>query len=378
MRTTTLASLVLLVSTSAACGGEQPPPPMPPPPPSAPMPMQPTSTAEAPPAPPPKPSLADLIPVNLKNVTEALNAHDAPKYAMSCTPDAVDTPYGGPEAHGREEIAKMIQPFFDMSSDIKGGAAHVWAKGNVVAVDWVSAGTMTGDFMGMKASKKPFGGHRLVVATLNDDGLASQIHEYADFPGLMAQLKGAKDAPAVPALPLSPEMHMAKGTPDEDKLVDWLRTANDTFNKDDAKAMSPLFATGGDVTFYFMGGKVLKAGAEIDKFHTDYFKAIPKAQFSIANAWGIDGFVVAERTISGKLTGRLGPLAPTNKDVTLHAGEIYQTTADGKINHAWAFGNMAEAAPPPPPPPLPAPAKAAAPAKATAPAAGAPPAPIKN
>jgi hypothetical protein len=376
MRMKSLATLVVLASAFAACGGEEPPPPQPPPPPPVAPPPPPAPTAEAPPAPPPKPSIAELVPVSMKNVTDAFNAHDAQKFAANWTADAVDTEYGMPDMHGRDEIAKSVQGLFDMSSDVKGGAASVWSKGNVVVVDWVAAGTMTGDFMGTKASKKPFGGHRLVIGSLNDDGLMTQTHVYTDVPGMMAQLKGAKDAPPVPSVPAMAEMHPAKNSPEEDKLVDWFKATNDTFNKDDAKALSATMAPEADLTVLFMGGKVIKAGKELDKFHGDLFRAIPKAQWSISNAWGIDGFVLAERTMTGTLKGRLGPLPATNKDVTLHLGEVLVPTADGKISHAWAFANMAEAAPPPAAKAAPAP-KAAAAAAGPAAAPKAAPAPKK-
>jgi hypothetical protein len=351
MRMKSFATLAVLASALAACGGEEPPPPQPPPPPPAAPPPPPPPTAEAPPAPPPKPSLADLIPVTVKNVTDAFNAHDAQKFAANYTADAVVTEYGAPaEEHGRDDIVKGIQMLFDFSSDVKGGAAHLWSKGNVLIVDWVTAGIATGDFMGAKATKKPFGNHRLIVAQLNDDGAMTGSHVYSDFPPLVAQVKGAKDAPPVPMLPTTTEMHWAKNSPQEDKLVDWIKAENDVFNKDDVKALSGLFAPDGDVTFQFMGGKVVKAGKELDKFHTDFLRAIPKAQFAIVNAWGIDGFAIVERTISGTQKGRLGPLPASNKDLTLHVADVLLPTDDGKISHAWAFGNMAEAAPPPPMP----------------------------
>jgi hypothetical protein len=368
MELKSLATLVVLASAFVACGGEEPPPPQPPPPPPV-APPPPPATAEAPPAPPPKPTLADLVPVTLKNITDAFNAHDAQKFAANYTADAVVTDYGAPaEAHGRDDIAKSTQTLFDLSSDVKGAAAHVWSKGNVVVVDWVTAGTATGDFMGAKPTKKPFGNHRLIVAQANDDGVMTGSHGYSDFAGVMAQIRGAKDAPAVPAVPATTEMHSAKNSLDEDKLVDWFKADNDAFNKGDPKAMSALFAPDGDVTFQFMGGKVLKVGPELDKFHADLFKAIPNAQFSIVNAWGIDGFVIAERTISGKQKGRLGPLPASNKDVTLHVADVLLPSADGKISHAWAFGNLAEAAPPPAAKPAAAPkAAAAAPAGSAVP-----------
>jgi uncharacterized protein (TIGR02246 family) len=296
--------------------------------------------------------MAELVPMTLKNFTEAFNAHDAAKFAAQFAPDAVTTEYGGMDAHGREEIQKQVQMFFDMSSDAKGAAASLWGKGNMVAVDWVTAGTMTGDFMGIKASKKPIGGHRLVIGTLGDDGLMTMSHEYMDFPGLMAQMKGAKDAPEVPSVPATTAMHMAKGTPEEDKLVEWVKTFNDAFNKDDPKAVTAMIAPEGDVQFFFMGGKVLKAGKELDKFSADFRKAMPKAQWAIVSSFAADGFVVAERTQTGTMKGKMGPVPPTNKEVTIHVAEIFQPTADGKLSHGWAFGNMGELMPPPKAPPM--------------------------
>jgi predicted ester cyclase len=347
MRIQLLAALVILAPAFAACGGEEPPPPQaPPPPPVASTPPPPASTAETPPPAPPKPTMADLMPVTLKSIGDAFNAHDSQKFAANFTTDAVHTDVGFGDSHGRDEIAKGLQAFFDASSDAKGAAAHTWAKGNTAAVDWVVAGTMTGDFMGMKASKKPIGHHSLIISTLNDDGLVTQAHVYGDGPGMMAQMKGAKDAPEVPTLPTANDMHWAKNTPDEDKLVDWAKGFSDTFNKDDAKLLSPSFAADADVTFFFLGGKVIKAGKDLDKFHADFFKAIPKAQFAVSSVWAADGFVVGERTLTGTMKGRLGPMPASNKDVTLHVADVFQTTADGKVAHAWAFGNMVEMMPP--------------------------------
>ncbi len=348
MRMKMLATLVVFAPAFAACGGEEPPPPQapPPPPPAMSAPPPPASTAATPP-PPPKPTMADLIPATLKSVTDAFNAHDAQKFAANFTADAVHTDVGFGEAHGRDEIAKFIQGFFEASSDVKAGAAHTWAKGNMVAIDWVEAGTMTGDFMGMKASKKPIGHHSLVISTLNDDGLITQARVYGDGPGMMAQMKGAKDAPEVPAVPTANDMHWAKNSPDEDKLVDWAKSANDTFNKGDPKELSAMMAPDGDITFYSMGGKVIKAGKDLDKFHADFMKGVPKATFAISNVFAADGFVIEERTMTGVMKGKLGPVPPTNKEITIHEAAVIQPTADGKVSHVWAYGNMAELMPPP-------------------------------
>lgn len=148
-------------------------------------------------------------------------------------------------------------------------------------------------------------------------------------------------------MPASTDMHFAKNSPDEDKLVDWAKSFNDAFNKGDPKAVTAMVAPDAEMTFQFMGGKVIKAGKDLDKFSADFMKAIPKAQWTVSNAWGIDGFAIVERSYTGKMTGKMGPVPPTNKDVTVHVAEIFQPTADGKVAKGWAFGNMGELMPMP-------------------------------
>ena len=370
MRSIYRATLALAGFALAACGGEQPAPQPPPPPPPAPPVVASAASTEAPPA--AKPTQAELIQKTMQSFGDAMNAGDSAKVATLFATDGEWNAYGFDEMHGREAIQKGAQQWADMSKDAKGAPKRVFMKGNVVASEIVFAGTMTGDFMGMKATKKPFGLGDLLVISFNDDGLIASIHDYFDGPGFMAQLQGKKDAPPLAAPPTAaPEMHVAKGTPEEDKLADWLKGTIDTFNKDDAKALSPLMAPEGDVTFYLMGGKNIKTGKDLDKFHADLFKAVPNAKWAVTSAWGIDGYVVDERLFTGTLKGRLGPVPPTNKDFTSHIGEIIQPSADGKYEHAWVYGNPMEMAPPPPPKAAPADAAAKPKAAAAKPAAGA-------
>src|SRR5579884_1707914 len=233
-----LAALTMTAFALGACGGEEPAPqlPAPPPPPAA----APSATASATPPPepapppPPKPTLADAVPQTMKGMDDAFNAHDAKKLMSFFTEDCAASAYGAPDAHGRDEMTKGIQALFDAVGDAKSATTRVWTKGNVAVAEIVWAGTMTGDFMGMKASKKPVGQVRLHVMTFNDDGLVKELHEYGDDAGLMAQMGGKKGAPPVPTLPTNPpEIHVAKGTPDEDKLADLAKGMDDAFSKDD-------------------------------------------------------------------------------------------------------------------------------------------------
>ena len=221
---------------------------------------------------------------------------------------------------------------------------RAWSKDNVVVVEMAWSGTMTGDFMGMKASKKPVGQIRVGVLWFNDDGLVKEQHEYGDDAGLMAQMAGKKGAPAVPVLPTNmPEMHLAKGTPDEDKLVDIAKAMDPLFSKDDVKAAVASNADDADYWVNVSGGPATKGKKDIAKDLGDFFKAFPDQKWTTVNAWGIDGFAIIEHTMTGTQKGALGPLRASNKEVKdWHWIDVVQPSADGKVQHGWGYANLVE------------------------------------
>jgi ketosteroid isomerase-like protein len=345
MRSTTRAILSLTTLAAIACGGQQAAPLSPPP---APPPAE-TASAAPPPAdttppPPPKPSLAELIPQTLKGIGDAFNAHDAKKLMSYYADDASFQAYGMPEGHGREDGVKMMQGFFDAVSEVKSAATRVWIKGNIAASELVWSGTMTSDFMGIKASKKPIGASRLHILWFNDDGLVKEVHEYADEAGTLAQMKGAKGAPPVPTVPASPpEVHVGKGTPDEDKLADWAKGLDEVFSKDDVKAVTATMADDADYWLNISGGPATKGKKDMTKELTAWFKAFPDQKWMPTNAWGIDGYAIIEHTLSGTQKGPMGPIPASNKPVSnWHWVDIMQPNADQKMLHGWGFTNLVE------------------------------------
>ncbi len=329
----------------AACATPAPPPPAPPPPPPLASASAAPPPADTTPAPPPKPSLAELIPTALKGIGEAFNAHDGKVIATYFTEDAVTEDYGEPVAHGRAELTKAMEDLFATFSDSKSVPTRVWIKGNVVVAETVWTATMTGDFMGMKATKKPVGQYRVDVMTFNDDGLVKEMHEYGDDAGFMAQMAGKKGAPPVPVLPTSmPELHIAKATPDEDKLADWGKAMDDAFSKDDAKAVTAGTADDADYWINISGAPATKGKKDLTKELEAWFKSFPDQKWTTVNAWGVDGFAIVEHTVTGTQKGKLGPLPPSNKEVKdWHWIDIMQPTADGKLQHGWGFANLVEA-----------------------------------
>jgi ketosteroid isomerase-like protein len=278
----------------------------------------------------------------LKALGDAFNAHDPQKLAALMTDDVTIVGYG--PAHSKADYVTHLGEFFGAVSDVKAAATRAWQKGNVVVVEDVWAGTMTGDMHGMKATKKPVGAMIAQVYTFNDDGLVKELHQYADMGGVMAQMKGTKGAPAVPTVPTNPpEMHMAKASPDEDKLGDLGKLIDATMSKDDAKASIDGLADDADVWMNITGQPATKGKKDLTKELTNWFKAIPDQKWTTTNSWGVDGFTIVEHTVSGTQKGALGPIKASNKPVTdWHFLEIVQPSADGKIQHLWSYGNVVE------------------------------------
>lgn len=343
MRSTIVAALTVTL-TLAACGGEEPPPQPPPPPP----PPTETAVATPPPAdttppPPPKPALAELMRDAMKGIHESFNAHDAAKMASFVTDDVAVYDYGGAETHSKADFQSGMSQLFQSFSDAKTASDRVWKKGNVVIAEVTWTGTMTGDMMGMKATNKPVGQMRVHIYFFSDDGLVKELHEYADGAGLVAQIEGKKTAPPVPTLPTNPpEMHLATGDADQDKLIDFVKAGDDAFNKDDPKAVLAGTADDADVWLNF-GGPAMKGKNELSVGLKRWFNAFPDQKWTTVNAWGIDGFGIIEHTMSGTQKGPLGPLRATGKPVSnWHWVDILQPAADGKMQHDWGYANLVE------------------------------------
>ena len=334
MRSIMLAALTVTTLALTACGGEAPPPDAPAPPPPPPV-------DTTPPPAPPKPALSDLIPVALKGIGDAFQAHDAAKMSQLFTDDAAVYTYGGGETHSKGDLATGLGQLFAAFPDAKSNATRVWIKGNVAISELVWSGTMTGDMGPFKATGKAVGAPRVHVMMFNDDGLIKEMHEYGDDMTTMMQAQGKKDAAPVPTIPTNPpEVHIGKGTPDEDKLVTWAKGLDDTWSKDDPKAMVAVFAADGDMSN--LGGPVAKGSKALLKDLTPFYKAFPDSKFTPTNAWGIDGFAIIEHTFTGTHKGALGPFPASGKSINVHVVDIWQPTADSKVQHDWGYFNMAE------------------------------------
>jgi predicted ester cyclase len=279
----------------------------------------------------------------MKGMGEAFAAHDATKMATFVTDDVDVQEYGHPETHSKGEFQSAMGQLFQWFPDMKTVPTRIFVKGNVVVAEVVWTATMSNPVMGIKATNKPVGGMRAHVYFFNDDGLVKEMHQYGDGAGVTAQMMGQKGAPPVPLLPTNPpEMHVAGASPESDKLGDWARGVDDLFNKDDAKAVLEKTADDADYWLNF-GGPTMKGKKEMEVGLKGWFKAFPDQKWTPNGAWGYEGFAIIEHTVSGTHKGALGPLPASGKAVKdWHFLDIMVPTADGKLQHGWAYANLFE------------------------------------
>ena len=286
------------------------------------------------------------MPEAIKGIYDASNAHDAAKEATYLSDDFVVSFYGTFETHGKAAFVEGATKSTQLWSDMKFAPTRIWMKGNVAVVEFTWTGTWRGPLPGDTANIKGVsaGAKRADVYVFDDDGRAKEQRIYLNRMGVKAQREGAKNAPPLEQPPTaSPEMHVAKGTADEDKLVAWAKKIEDAFNTDDVAQVTPFLAD--DVQYETWGVPPIKGKKDNVQDLQRFFKAFPDQKWTPINVWGTDGFVVIEHVLTGTQKLPYGRFTKvTGKPVTgQHFLQIWQPNADGKLVHVWSYSNPLEA-----------------------------------
>ena len=274
---------------------------------------------------------------------DAVNAHDADKTARLFAEDCVVDSYLGGEIRGRDALSLDLQKTFGAFGDLKLALLRGWVKGNVVASEVAWTGTMTGDFMGLKASHSPAGLYALRIMHLGDDGMVKEMREYGDAAGLVAQMTGKKLAPPPPIPPANTlALHVAKGTPEEDQLAVWAKGLDDAYAAGDAKSVVAAMSDDADYWTNF-GGPAIKGKQALAKSVASWLKAFPDQKWEATDAWGADGFAIVEHSMSGTQKGAFADHAASKKPVARwRRVDILQPAVGGTVLHGWGFTNVME------------------------------------
>jgi steroid delta-isomerase-like uncharacterized protein len=344
MRKMACGAMLVAVPISA-CGGERDAVP---PPQASPSPLVaagPPSAEPAPPLPAPEPAKPLLIDLQKQAIAArgaAMNAHDARKFSELYALDATINEYGLGEAKGREAIAGGLQKAFDGFPDFKIAVSKVFVKNEVLAQEWIITGTHTGEFNDAKPTNKTIGVRVGSVLTFTPEGLIETERRYWDTSTLLSQL-GLTKAPARPVATLpsaEPEWHIAKGTPEEDKLVEVAKAISGAFER--KSEASFLGALSENVSWSNVTQpKDISSKADAKQFFALFTRAFPDAKFSSDALFGVGDVVVSESAMTATHVGALGPLKPTKKPVTIHGLDIL-VVKDGKLASGSSYANSLE------------------------------------
>ncbi len=176
---------------------------------------------------------------------DAVVAHDAKKYASFYTSDGLVKRAGSPDLTGQDAITAEVQKAFDAFPDLKVAATRIFLKDDTAILEWTQTGTNTGTgLMGGKSTGKPVGFNALGVLKFTPDGLVKEEHDYYDIPTILGQLGISKEkARPVATLPTAAvEVHVAKGTPAEDKNVATSKAVQKMFETHDDKGFADVTA----------------------------------------------------------------------------------------------------------------------------------------
>jgi predicted ester cyclase len=341
MRRICLALALVALTTAVACGGEEPPPAAP-----KPLPPPPAATPEPPPPPPPapKPSMAELQKEAIGEALKGLNGQDPRKFAQVYADDGVISVAGLQDINGRAAVEQNMTEWFETFKDVKLGFSRVWAKNEMLVLEWVINGKHHGQLFGVKGTEQPIGHYGLSVVTVNSEGKVSSEHRYGELGAVMTQVggAGAKAKPRpIPPVPTSPEMIISTATPEEEKNLEVAKNVLASLEPGKKEAdFTALLADDieQDGLFHLEMSKG-KDGAK--KFYKSFTTAFPDAKFETTKTLAIGDYAIVESLLKATHKGALGTIAATKKPIAIHIVDIFKVK-DGKVARAWTYQNSLE------------------------------------
>jgi len=340
----------LTVGLAACGGGNENTGPVTPPP-SATTSTSPTSattsstgtTAE-----PPKPTLAELHMKLGMSIQDAWMKHDTKAALANYSPDAV---MGFASFHGWEDakidmIEKRLGAFWNACPDVKLGALRVYEKNEIGIVEWIAAGTNTGDMMGEKATGKKFGNHGITLYWMDKtSGKIARENMYMDEATFMGQLgkadKNAKFRSVEDVPSAKPEMIMGKDGDDTTKNEAAAKAIYDAFNKHDATAFLGTITDDAVHADYAQPADT-KGKDAAKKEVGEFLKAFPDLKLTPKNTWAMGDYVIVEGEMFGTMKGPIGPFKPTGKSATTHFVDVMKFNKDAKATWVATYSNGLE------------------------------------
>ena len=257
----------------------------------------------------------------LSSFRDSFNKHDADAIAKLYASDAVyaELSSDGGESKGAAAIKTDYATELEGFSDAKLAITRSWHVGDVVAFEYIEAGTGTGN--DDKEHRFGFvGAHLLWFDPTGEHVVRDQI--YFDDVTLRVQLGWAD--PPLSKLPVRPvvelpktdgawEVNDATGTPEEAKNV---AVRDKLYTKLMTRAAEGDFlsAVTDDVVMSEYDDPANAVGKKaVGGVFKDWHKTFSDMRIESTHAWPCRPYVLFEGIFAGKQTGPWGPLKPTNK-----------------------------------------------------------------
>jgi predicted ester cyclase len=190
------------------------------------------------------------------------------------------------------------------------------------------------------AKGREVGTSELAVMTFAPDGRIREEHDYMNQGSLRLQAEGDPDAPALPEVPLTSEVH--EGAPlDAAGALAWTARYENACSNDDAAAVSMLDE---HVTWRCTLGFAADSREPFPGLLAHWRAAFPDEHYTADRVWPVEDFIIVEETMTGTHKGRIGPYEGTGRRVTWHLAEVWQIK-DARITHGWSYASFGELRP---------------------------------
>jgi uncharacterized protein (TIGR02246 family) len=283
----------------------------------------------------PRASLRDRQLATLDALKRAEEAKDPRAVAALYTDDAVVVPFGGRTLRGRAEIEQGEAHAFAPAASIRASDARVWLKDDVAIVDWRFNAALASP-----AKAPAVGTTELSVMWFSPDGRIREEHEYMNEGTLRLQAEGDPNAPALPDVPATPEVH--DGPPaDEARAVAWANHYEDAASRDDAAAIAMMDE---HITWRCSLGFTAESREPFPAVLAHWRAAFPDMHWQPDHVWPVEDFIIVEETMTGTHKGKIGPYDASGRPVKWHWAEVWQMK-DGRIAHGWSYANFRELRP---------------------------------
>jgi ketosteroid isomerase-like protein len=258
------------------------------------------------------------------------------KVASFYAKDAVVTTPGVADWEGRDMIRDEEAKMFQEAKDAKFGLRRVLVRDDVAVVEWTSTGTLP---LPKQRIGRRFGANGVSVMFFGADGLIREEHDIQDSSTLDAQLRADKrNARETLMQPTgTPDVRVARGTPDEEKNVGTAEALHHAFESRDERAFADALTD--DVVWDdYTAPAPLRGRTETVRMFQALTTAFPDMKMT-CEAWAVDDFVVKQcirsATQDGVLVLASKKIPPTHAHVSIHFVDVLQMKhgAVAKVSH---------------------------------------------